>query len=56
MNPIKETVQQKYGEAALRVVSGGANSCCGASACCGTDIDPITTNLDRKSTRLNSSH
>ncbi|MFM2125662.1 MAG: hypothetical protein RL328_2113, partial [Acidobacteriota bacterium] len=22
MNPIKETVQQKYGEAALRVVSG----------------------------------
>jgi SAM-dependent methyltransferase len=40
---MKEIVKQKYGEAALRVKSGG-NSCCGAAAatsCC----DPITTNL-----------
>ncbi len=40
---IKEVVKQKYGEAALRVKSGGS-SCCGATPatnCC----DPITTNL-----------
>jgi SAM-dependent methyltransferase len=39
---IKEVVKQKYGEAALRVKSGGS-SCCGASA--STGCDPITTNL-----------
>jgi arsenite methyltransferase len=41
---LKETVQEKYGEAALRVKSGGS-SCCGAapsSLCC---VDPITSNL-----------
>jgi arsenite methyltransferase len=40
---LKEVVKQKYGEAALRVTSGGS-SCCGAttaSDCC----DPITANL-----------
>ena len=40
---IKEVVKRKYGEAALRVTSGGS-SCCGAapaSDCC----DPITANL-----------
>ena len=40
---IKELVKEKYGEAALRVATGGA-SCCGtgaASDCC----DPITSNL-----------
>jgi arsenite methyltransferase len=40
---IKEVVKQKYGEAALRVTSGGS-SCCGAapaSSCC----DPITADL-----------
>src|ERR1700680_1106647 len=40
---IKDVVKQKYGEAALRVKSGGS-SCCGAASatsCC----DPITTNL-----------
>jgi SAM-dependent methyltransferase len=40
---IREVVKQKYGEAALRVQSGGS-SCCGAAAatsCC----DPITINL-----------
>jgi SAM-dependent methyltransferase len=40
---IKEVVKEKYGQAALRVTSGGS-SCCGAGAatdCC----DPITSNL-----------
>jgi SAM-dependent methyltransferase len=40
---IKEVVKQKYGEAALRVTSGGS-SCCGAAASTGC-CDPITTNL-----------
>ena len=38
---IKEVVKQKYGEAALRVTSGGS-SCCGATASTGC-CDPITT-------------
>jgi SAM-dependent methyltransferase len=41
---VKETVREKYGEAALRVQSGGT-SCCGSapsSLCC---VDPITANL-----------
>jgi SAM-dependent methyltransferase len=36
-------VKERYGQAALRVTTGGS-SCCGASASCGTD-DPITSNL-----------
>jgi arsenite methyltransferase len=40
---IKEVVKQKYGQAALRVTSGGS-SCCGATASLG-GCDPITTNL-----------
>jgi arsenite methyltransferase len=42
---IKELVKEKYGQAALRVTTGGS-SCCGASAsldCC--SVDPITANL-----------
>ena len=39
---IREVVKEKYGQAALRIKSGGS-SCCGASASCG--CDPITTNL-----------
>src|SRR5271169_2957859 len=39
---IKDVVKQKYGEAALRVRSGGS-SCCGAAP--GSGCDPITTNL-----------
>src|SRR5437762_5948561 len=42
---IKEAVKEKYGEAALRVLSGGNSSCCGAVTACGTDIDPITSRL-----------
>ena len=42
---IKEVVKEKYGQAALRVVSGGGAACCGStkSSCCSTD--PITSNL-----------
>src|SRR6478736_4377649 len=43
-NELKETVREKYGLAALRVVEGSKSSCCGGSASCGTD-DPITSNL-----------
>ena len=39
---IKDVVKQKYGQAALRVVSGGT-SCCGTSA--DGSCDPITSNL-----------
>ncbi len=43
-NPsIKEVVKEKYGEAALRVKSGGS-SCCGATTSTGCG-DPITSNL-----------
>src|SRR5450755_1662966 len=41
---IKEVVKEKYGQAALRVKSGGS-SCCGATAASGLGCDPITTNL-----------
>ena len=41
---IKDVVKEKYGQAALRVTSGGS-SCCGASASSGLSCDPITTNL-----------
>jgi SAM-dependent methyltransferase len=40
---IKEVVKEKYGQAALRVHSGGS-SCCGASAAL-EGCDPITSNL-----------
>jgi SAM-dependent methyltransferase len=40
---IKEIVKEKYGQAALRVTTGGG-SCCGASVNNGCD-DPITSNL-----------
>jgi len=41
---IRETVRARYGQAALRVMEGGANGCCGASASCGAS-DPITRDL-----------
>ncbi len=41
---IKEVVREKYGQAALRVKSGGS-SCCGGSAAEGKSCDPITSNL-----------
>jgi SAM-dependent methyltransferase len=42
-NSVKEVVKERYGQAALRVKSGGS-SCCGASPT-GTSCDPITSNL-----------
>jgi arsenite methyltransferase len=39
---VKQVVKQKYGEADLRLESGGS-SCCGATP--GSRCDPITTNL-----------
>jgi arsenite methyltransferase len=41
---IKEVVKEKYGQAALRVMTGGS-SCCGARAASGLSCDPITSNL-----------
>src|SRR5208283_4781107 len=41
---IKEVVREKYGQAALRVQTGGS-SCCGASAAVDGCCDPITSNL-----------
>jgi arsenite methyltransferase len=45
---IKESVREKYGEAARKVSGGGAKaSCCEPTSCCGTEAvtDPITANL-----------
>ena len=48
-NEVKETVRQKYGEAAQRVMDGDTSvSCCGSSGCCGGTTeawDPITSDL-----------
>ena len=42
---IRDIVREKYGQAALRVTTGGS-SCCGASASLdGCSVDPITSNL-----------
>ena len=41
---IKEVVKEKYGQAALRVKSGGS-SCCGATPASDSCCDPITSNL-----------
>jgi len=41
---IKDVVREKYGQAALRVNSGGS-SCCGAGAALDGCCDPITSNL-----------
>jgi SAM-dependent methyltransferase len=41
---IKEVVKEKYGQAALRVNTGGS-CCCGASAAMDGCCDPITSNL-----------
>src|SRR5690349_3401916 len=46
MSAIKEVVKEKYGQAALRVVSGEGSACCGSSpsSCC-SGADPITSDL-----------
>jgi arsenite methyltransferase len=43
---IKDIVKEKYGQAALRVVTGQGNSCCGSSpGSISQCADPITSNL-----------
>jgi arsenite methyltransferase len=46
MSNVKDVVREKYGQAALRVVSGQGNACCGSSpsSCC-SGGDPITSDL-----------
>jgi arsenite methyltransferase len=41
---VRDVVKEKYGQAALRVATGGSN-CCGATAASGMSCDPITSNL-----------
>jgi arsenite methyltransferase len=41
---IKEVVKEKYGQAAVRVKTGGT-SCCGSAPASGLSCDPITSNL-----------
>lgn len=51
MSEIKEVVKEKYGQAALRVMSGAASCCCGGKAAPLGAVDPITANLyDEKQT------
>jgi SAM-dependent methyltransferase len=42
---LKRVVQEKYGQAALRVASGDRSSCCGGSPPAAACSDPITSNL-----------
>jgi len=46
MDTVKEVVKEKYGQAAMRVISGEGNACCGSSpsSCC-SGTDPITSDL-----------
>jgi len=41
---IRDTVKEKYGQAALRVSTGQGNACCGGALADGC-VDPITSNL-----------
>ncbi len=45
MENIKETVKEKYGQAALRVANGAGNACCGSAPSSFGCVDPITSNL-----------
>src|SRR5215831_4778766 len=42
---ITETVRKKYGQTALRVVTGEGSACCGSAPSSGGCDDPITGNL-----------
>lgn len=42
---LRDTVREKYGEAAMRVMAGEGNACCGGAASCGELTDPITADL-----------
>jgi arsenite methyltransferase len=51
MSDIKEVVKEKYGQAAMRVISGEASCCCGGKPAPLGAVDPITANLyDQKQT------
>lgn len=44
--PIREAVRERYAQAALQVISGGASACCGPDSSCGAGGgDPITRAL-----------
>jgi arsenite methyltransferase len=46
MSDVKEVVKDKYGQAALRVVTGKSAACCGSSpSSCASGGDPITSDL-----------
>jgi arsenite methyltransferase len=42
---VKEAVQEKYGQAARRLISGASNPCCGNSSIMEPSCDPITSKL-----------
>jgi ubiquinone/menaquinone biosynthesis C-methylase UbiE len=42
---VKEVVKEKYGEAALRVISGSGSACCGSSPSSRSAVDMITGGL-----------
>jgi arsenite methyltransferase len=42
---VKDAVKEKYGEAALRVISGAGSACCGSAPSSCSKTDPITGDL-----------
>jgi arsenite methyltransferase len=42
---VKETVRERYGQAARQVAEGAKTSCCSTTCCGGSAEDPITSNL-----------
>jgi arsenite methyltransferase len=42
---VKETVRERYGQAARQVTQGAKTSCCSTTCCGGSADDPITSNL-----------
>jgi arsenite methyltransferase len=42
---IRDTVREKYGATAKRVLEGKPAECCGGGGCCGGSGDPISSNL-----------
>ncbi len=42
---VTDVVREKYGQAALRVIAGAGNACCGGAAALDGSCDPITSDL-----------
>src|SRR5215471_16550015 len=42
---ITDVVKEKYGQAALRVIAGDGNACCGSAPSASSCVDPITSGL-----------